>query len=270
MDYVGLSSVKNVDAGGTATLTLPTSGTYHGIDLTYTTATVGGADQVNMEAEIEEIRVIVNDKVQRRMTMRQLIDINARKGQAFNPGFIEIFFGEPWRRTAQGEDALAWGMADVDTFHIEIDIAAGAVTPTLSAQKLWDSVTRPMGPIVKWRQSTVTVGATGHVDVTTWSKKDAYYGIHCDSTDILDVTISTDQTEKREFTKAQSDLLAGKFGRPAHADWLHIDFDMNNRASSVLTLQKPSGGEVDEFEVVFNMGAANSFTVVREVLGLRD
>lgn len=90
-----------VAAGQTATLNLPATRIYHGVRLVYTTVTAGGATQANMEAELTEIRIKVNGKVQRRLSAAHIFALNAYRGKAFETGLLPIFFSEPWRRTVQ-------------------------------------------------------------------------------------------------------------------------------------------------------------------------
>ena len=119
-------SFNAVGAGQTATLNLPPDGIYHKLMLHYAEGGTA-ADAATVTAAIDEARLIVNGKVQRRFTGEDLLAINAYHGKAYTDGYLPIFFSEPWRRTVQGEDALAWGMGDVETFQLEVDIAAGRV-----------------------------------------------------------------------------------------------------------------------------------------------
>jgi len=267
---IPLNGFNSVAAGQTATLTLPTRGTYHGLLLKYGTATVGGATQANMIAEITEVRLVVNDKVQRRFSATELFDLNVHRNITFATGFLPIYFAEPWRRTAQGEDALAWGMADVNTFQVEIDIAAGATSPTFTGKALWTSDQRPMGQIVKWRKHTIPVSATGIVNVTTLNKNDSYYGLHAHSANILDIKVTIDSTDHWTGDVTENDKLQSDMGLTPVAGWFHVDFDFTSRASDSLSMVNPAGGMVDEFQVDFNMSAATSFTLITETLGLRD
>jgi len=261
---------NSVVAGSTASLDVATDGTYHGIMLEYGTATAGGPTQVNMEAEVTEVRLKVNEKVQRRFSAEELFDMNAHRNLVVSDGFLPIYFAEPWRRTAQGEDALAWGMGDVNNFQIEVDVAGGAASPVLSSKALWTPDKRPMGQIVKWRKHTVPVTATGIVNVTTLDKKDSYYGLHAHSADIDDVEVTVDREDQWQLTAAQNVKWQTDMGLAPIAGWFHVDFDVTGRASDSLRMMRPEGGAVNSYQVDFNMNAATSFTLLTETLGLRD
>lgn len=267
---ISMPSFNAVGAGQTATIDLPADGTYHALKITYGTATAGGATQVNMEAEITEVRIKVNNKVQRRFSAEELFDLNLRRGKAFVAGFLNIYFAEPWRRTVQGEDALAWGMADVDSFQIEIDIAAGAASPTLTGKRVWTPDTRPMGAIVKWRKQTVPVSATGIVNVTTLSKNDAFYALHAHSAVCDDVEVKIDLSERWKLTLAEAQDLDDDYGLAPVTGWFHVPFEFTNRAGDALLMRRADGSMVKDFQVDFNMNTATTFTLITETLGLRD
>ena len=276
--FVSTNAFSAVAAGSQATLDLPVGPvTYHGLQLTYTTGTAGGANQANMETEITECRVKVNGKEQRRFSARELFDILAFYGIGFQTGILYIPFSEPWRRSVTGEDSLAWGTHDIDTLQVEVDIAGSATNPTLSARALVERVARPMGPIVKWRRFNVPVSATGIRTLTTLPRTDAYYAIHCDSTNISDVEVKVDQAEVFKATKAQADALyqsAAPRTLTPQSDWFHIVFDPTHRVSDALAMaQEDDSGAVravQELRVDFNMAAASSFNVLTLTLGPRD
>jgi hypothetical protein len=263
-------SFNSVAAGSTATVEMPTLGIYQELLLTYGTGTSGGANQTNMEAEINEIRLVVNGVVQRRMSAAELFAINQYHGQAVVTGQLPIFLAEPWRRTAQGEDALGWGMADVGSFVVEVDIDSGASSPTLeiSSERVPGSVN--MGPIVKWRRHTITIGATGENVISTLPKSDNYLAMHCASANIDDVRVSLDGANVYEGTAAQLEHYAEKYGKTWQSSYFHIDASRDNRVSSVLAMKRPDGSGVRDFEVMFNMGSASSFSLIAETVGYRD
>lgn len=271
-EYISTNSFNGVGAGQTATLDLPVGDlVFHGIDVVYTTATAGGANQVNMEAELTAARLKVNGKVQRRFTAEELFDINGFNGIAFATGAFPIFLSEPWRRAPQGEDALGWGTQDVDTMQLEIDIAAGATAPTLEARLEVERVRRPMGPIVKWRRFNVPVSAVGLVNVTSLPKEDAYYRLHAHSAVIDDVEVNVDQVEKFKATAARNTNLLTRYGLSPVAGWFHIAFDRTQRVADALSMRKGDPPRrIDDFRVDFNMSAATGFDLITEVLGPRD
>jgi hypothetical protein len=269
-DFISTNSFNSVAAGQTATIDLPVGGlTYHQCRIRYGTGTAGGASQANMESEITAVRIKVDGKVQRRFSAVELFAINAFNGIAFQTGELPIFFSEPWRRSAQGEDALAWGTADIGTFQIEVDLAAGATAPTLEAYLEVERVSRPMGAIVKWRRYNVPVSAAGVVNVTTLPKIDAYYRLHAHTGNVSDVEILVDQLQRYKASAARNTAILQDYGKSPQAGWFHVAFDRTDRVADALAMRGAQRA-VSEYRIDFNMSAAGSFDLITETLGPRD
>lgn len=272
-DFITTNSFNAVAPGGTATLDLPAgANVYYGLQILYGTATAGGANQANMEAEIVAVRIKLDGKVQRRFTAAELFAINAFNGVPFVAGVLPIFFAEPWRRSAQGEDALAWGMQDVATFQIEVDIDAGATSPTLEARADVVRANRILGPIIKWRRYTVPVAGAGVVNYTTLPKSaGAYAKLHGFSGNIDAVEVRVDQLERFDATLARNNArLEQVFRKVPQANVFHVAFDADDRLSSPLPMATPNGRPVSEFRVDFDMSGAGAFDLICETLGPRD
>jgi len=274
---ISTNSFNAVAANQTATLDLPVGDlTYHGVVLYYDTATSGGPSQANVESEISRVRVKVNGKTQVELTGAQLVAINTLYGRPFmfsaDGAWLPIYFSPLGRksRSAQGEDALAWGTADVATLQIEVDIG-GATSPTLAARVLVDDIRRPMGPIVKFRPFVVPVSATGITTVTTFPRNDDYYALHCFSSVLDDVEVKVDQRELFKLTAAQIDyLLADHDFIVPISGLVPVIFNFSQRVADSLRMRRGDGRPSSEFRVDFNMNTATSFTVVAETVGLRD
>src|SRR6478735_12511912 len=96
---VVLSSINSVGIGQTASIDLPVGGRrYFAVYLLYKT----NAAQATIEADVTEIRVIANGKVQRRFSAADLNVVNATYGVAFTLGMIPILLHHPRARTWQG------------------------------------------------------------------------------------------------------------------------------------------------------------------------
>lgn len=270
-DFNILPSFSSVGAGQTATIDLPTVGIYHQLRLNYVTDTAGGATLANMIAEIGQMRLKVNGVVQRQITGAELFSINAYHGNAAVAGVIPFYFSEHWRRSPGGEDSLAWGMADVDSFQLEVDIINNAAqTCSLSATAVKELGNRLMGPIVKMRRYSVTVAATGIVNVQSLPRTDAYYALHAFSANIADVRVRMDQRDRFEAVLADVNDYYTTQGKVPQASMFHIDASATGRVADAFNMRGPDGKTVSEFQVDFNMTSAASFALVTEQLGLRD
>lgn len=265
------NSWNGVAAGQTATLDLPVGPVvYHQIRILYGTSTAGGANQANIEAEITQVRMKVNGKVQRVFTSAELFDINALHGKTFNTGELPIFLSEPWRRSAQGEDALAWGMGDVSTFQLEVDIDGAATSPTLDTRVVVERVARPMGPIVKWKRFTQPVSAIGVTTNSGLPRTDDYYALYAFSAVLTAIEVKLDQEEVFNAASTVIDNLLEDHGYTNVAGLVPVKFDFTDRVSDSLKMVKPGGQRAQELRVDFTMSAATGFTLITETIGLRD
>lgn len=163
----------------TITLSIPTGPRYHAIWI------MGNAGTgLRGTSLIGEIRVKLNDKVQRVFTADELNKLNALMGAEYcaqgflTPAanfYLPIFFSEPWRKALASAIGTAWNTGtygagkdaarSVDSFQIEIDIkaygagVAGVVPLTFKAEyeesyidaagNEVDAATVPIGAIEK-------------------------------------------------------------------------------------------------------------------------
>ena len=268
LSFIKTNSFNAVAPGQTATVNLPTSQKYHRLDLIYSRGGVL-ATEAQMKSDINQVRLKINGKVQRVFSATELFAINGDNGQPVAAGVLPIFFAEPWRRSAQGEDALAWGTTDVDTFQVEVDIDGAAVSPGLYGQVLVDTMNTPLGPIVKWRRQNIPVTATGITTTTTLDKNNGYYRIHAFSTNIDDIAVIVDQERILEATAEALEAHYATSGVSVDASETLIAFDSDQRISSALPMKK-NGKQVSEFRVEWNMSSAASFNIISELLGVAD
>lgn len=269
-----LPSANAVAPGQTATFDVPALYTYHGISIYYTANGVA-ATRATMEADITEIRIKLNGQIQRRFSAATLFAINAFYGDVVDNGYLPIYFSEPWRRTTQGEDALAWGMADISTFTIEVDIKSTAVNPTLAAKGMIERVNRPNGIIKKWAQFTVPALVTGEYNYPQLPKGDAYHALHGFTANVTEVQVKIDQTEEFRATRADALHWYARHGLQMQSGVFTVAFDHTNRVADALPtrIPNPDGKSwrlISDFAVNWFMSAPTSFLLIAETQGLRN
>jgi hypothetical protein len=288
--FVSLPSFTGVAGGQTASIALPVGGiTYHKLQLAYFCTNAGNGNQANLEAHITEMRLKINGKIQRRFSAKDIDVINAVFNRPFQTSgtsaIVEMYFSKPWQRTPNQEDALAWGMADASSFSLEVDIAAAATGPTLTAHAEVEYISRPTGVIEQWLKFNQPIGATGQNINNTLPKipGQAYSEIHAmqvNNTDITDVQVTVDNVIRYQCTQTDSNvLLHGEGWTPqtsggAGGGAMSILFDRTGRVSDALAISYTSGGKltganVQDFRVMFDMNAANSFNFITVILGQR-
>ncbi|WP_299394630.1 major capsid protein P2 [Pelagibius sp.] len=273
-EIVVTNSFNAVAPGQKATLELAVGDlVYYDLLIQYGTSTAGGPTRANMEAEITQVAIKINGKVQRVFSAAQLFAIQEVNGIQVADGFLPIFFAEPWRRSVAGEEVLAWGMSDVDTFTVEIDIAPGATNPTLEARATINRVARPLGPIVKWRRFSVDASAVGIRNLTTLPKLDAYFRMHAFTANIGNVEVTVDQREHWNLADAQARTIYANNGLTVPASITSVIFDYTQQVSNALPMVSGEGAAakaVSEFRVDFDITVAGAFTLLTETLGVRD
>lgn len=269
---VVLTSINGVAAGQTATLDLPTGGRrYFALYALYKT----NAAQATIEADITEIRIIINGKVQRRLSSADLNFLNTTNGLAFVAGMIPILFAEPRRRTMQGEEGLAWGTVGVGTFRVEFDIAGGAVAPTLSAFAEVDDVPAPLGPIVKVYKETFNATGAQTLNITTLPKRDSYARIHARSALVTRMKAVVDGLDIFDVDRATAAaLLTRRQGLAMVANNFSLIFDSSDQVTDALPMFKDIGGgrlaQVSEFRVDVTASGAGAIPLLIERVGSPD
>lgn len=265
---VFLPSASAVGIGQTATFDLALNRRYFALYLVYKT----NANQATIEADITEIRLIVNGKVQRRFSAADNNKILATNGIAFTAGLIPILLAEPWRRTMQGEEGLAWGTADVSSFKVEVDIAGTAVAPTLTGVAEVDNNNTPLGLISKWKKQVFTSGGAQVLTILTLPKVDTYSRIHAFSALVTNALVMVDQLERYNLTSALNAALLSRQKLTQQASTYSIVFDDDQQVTSALPMVDLTNGKplVSEFRVDLTCSGAGSFTVLTETIGYAD
>lgn len=267
-----MKSFNSVAAGETATVLLDTNRIYHDVFINHKR---GGVDATpaQMISDIELVRLRIDGKTQREFKPAELFAILAERDLPVVDGFLHIPLTWPHARTSIGEDSLAWGTADVESFEIEVKLAAGAVSPTLSGRAFVEDkgVNRQLGAIEKWARHTVPVSAVG---VTPWTPNieplEPYYQLLCFSANINSAVVKVDGEEKIGGSKAQLEALYKSRKIVPQAGVFSLMWDARNRVSDAQAMRYDNGNKVRDFLVEFDMAAATSFTAVTRRIGLRN
>lgn len=176
---IQLRNVSNVAASQTALIDIPCGPRYHMIELLHGYAS-GTNTLAGAQANITEIKVKVNGRVQRQFSATQLLDLNLLNGVGYTgtgvpntaPGTsFPIFFAEPWRKDAKDQDVLAWPSAGWQSFQIEVTLST-ASTPTLGVFAVVDNLAPQGVPgIVKVLRQSFAAAGTSY-DISTLDRRD--------------------------------------------------------------------------------------------------
>jgi hypothetical protein len=272
MDFIQLKSFNSVAPGQNATLQVDTNRVYHDLQITHFRNGVA-ATPAQMITDIEFVRILIDGKVQREVKPAELFALLAERDLPVLDGILHIPFAWPHARTALGEDQMAWGTLDVESFEVEVKLASAAVSPALSARALVEpaGVNRQLGAIEKWQRFTVPVAAIG---ITPWTPniepQEPYYEILCFSGNINSAVAKVDGKEVFGGTKEQLEALYKSRGLVPQTNVFSIAWDGRNRVSDALPMRYDNGNKVRDFLVEFDMAAATSFTALTRRVGLRN
>lgn len=283
-------TILNVGAGKTATIQVDPVGTYFGLRIYYqvNSVTLTGATSTQIAADISKIRVNLNGTTQWELAGSELQAMNAWRGLSVQTGEIPLWFHEPYRKADPIQDMRSWGMIGIDTFTVEIDIASTAASPALSCLRYWLPTPTAMGEIRKFKRQTIAIAATGDTTINTLPRNDRVLGLHCVSTDITNWKVKLNNFELYNHAPLRMHNLAKEYGYTPQTGYSHLAFDFRSRGDIL------RGSYIDSadpfvprdpanpykgswpvsaylpWEQTFTMGAANSFTMVRELSGPRE
>jgi hypothetical protein len=264
---IQIPSPNAVTAGSTSYFDLPTDLRYHAIYLNYK----GNANQSTIQSDITGVRLKVGNVTIREFTPAQLFLLNALRGQAFANGYLPIFFSEPWMIPAQRE-IYAWGMANIRTFQLEVDIAGGATSPTLGGFMEVDDVQENFEGVVSWYNNSVTVSSTGlkRFLPEIAKEREALKAIHlfeASDGDIDNLYVRLDNFEVFNLSAGENSELISRKGLTDQSAMISYAPDKEGKVESFLPLVKRNGALVSRFEMGANMVNAASFTYILEAFG---
>lgn len=281
-------TVLNVAAGGTASIQPDPVGTYFGLRLYYTRSGTA-ATVAQIASDISKIRVLLNGTTQWELTGAELQAVNAFRGISPADGEIPLWFHEPYRKSELAQDFRSWGMVGIDTFTVEVDIASGATSPGLTCLRYWLPQPTVMGEIRKFKRQTIPITATGDTTISTLPRNDRQLIFHCNSSNITNWKVKTNNFELYNHSPTRLHNLAKEYGYTAQSGWSHMAFDFRNRgdiarpgawidSADPFVPRDPAMPYKDTWplreylpwEQTFTLSSATSFTLVREVSGLRE
>lgn len=237
---VKIGDFQNNVAGQTAIIDVPTGLKFHRFYIRHTD-TAADANEATMTANFDEIRLEIDGEVTWRLTGGQLIALNKYYGKPITTGSLAMYMSRPWARTAQGEDALGLGTADVETIRLEVDLNAGATNPTLELYALQEATNEPLGAFLKvlpFTYSTTVVGEFQIKDLPrgAWSA----FAAHLTSANFTKVEVEANDRKVYEADTVMATAEAVEAGRTWQAGYTHIDFTDTNRVADALPMDLKS------------------------------
>ncbi len=219
-----LPSLSRVTAGSKATLELMTGPTYYSIVFSATGTALAAS-------HFGRIDVYVDGKVvQTFKNLQRLIDFNSyynRPTDTANQFALHFFRAE--MMDAVYRRAPGMGTADVQTFHIEIEIDATAPADiAVTANAMVDPVEQPLGAFIKVREYPYSSAVSGKVEIDKLPRGAFYSAIHLFKSDISAVEVEADSVKLVDASKTVLERFqkeASPVARvPVTGSATHIDF----------------------------------------------
>jgi len=127
------NGVNGVNAGQTATITIPPGDRLHELPLFVTNN--GTADY----SKVNEVRLSVGSQLMQKMTGAEIIKLYQEKFNTANAGHLPIMFSELSRATIGQQEITAWDLAGEGVLTVAVDFDASAVNPGLKIGKVFDN-----------------------------------------------------------------------------------------------------------------------------------
>lgn len=261
-----LQEISGVVAGQTATLKLPIGRTYFAVLLNYSGVTL---------AQMNEIRLVINGKVQQRYVGAAVMDaVNQFDLLAAAGGILYWNLERMGMKTQAGQERTGLGTGlqpnltpgpdydpvKVSTLSIEIDIDGAAAAPVISAKALTGPASAT-GPIRKIRKYSKSPSGAGDYEISDIPKGELIQRIIFDETNINGVKIELDNITVFDRTLAENELLQANGVRASQANYFICDWGERGHATDALPTN------VSDFRVTLDMAGAATTGYHVETLG---
>jgi hypothetical protein len=228
-----LPNPSGVGADQTATLSIPTGPTYHQLIV----KAVNNGSAVTDWSVFDEVRLSLNGRVKLRASGAELAMLADYYGYTRAAGVLPIVFSRDYLRTAIQEDYLSWGTADQQSFSLEIDVAASAISPSVEVLA-WRSAGTPLGQHVEVGKSSFQVSSTGEYEFTDFPKvRGGLMALHIDTDAISAAETLLNNVPVVEGPTAVLQAVAEGKARPPRAwqtGFTHLDYHVADRLDDVV------------------------------------
>lgn len=254
-----LPAFGTLAASQTFSILLPIGPTYKAIVLEPTIA--GAAATVaQIKAQISMVRLRINGRPLWELPSTDIYAFNTWNGYPETAGLLPIFLTFDWLRTVPGLENLAWGTANVDSFTLELTMAAGATINACTATGLVVPEARNLGLVVEAHQFAVSAAGAGVLEVSTLPKGNGdLFQTHFNGAVATKAELKINGVSFRDGSNAVSNHLALNYGeRTAVASFIHHD----PTAYSLLADDRiPLGNFAQDFRYLVTASGAGTILV---------
>lgn len=263
---IKLPSLSRVTPGSKATLEFPLGPTYQTIIFDVTAA--AGLDA----ADIGRIDLLVNGKaIQTFKDLQRLIDLNGYYNRGTDSvAATAIQFALHLNRAELADNvwrrAPGIGTGDVQTMHMEMDIAAAAPADiAIKAYAVVDPSRQPLGAFFRIREFPASSGVAGLLEADKLPRGAMYSAIHLFKADVSNVEIEADGVKLIDGSKGileRTQKEAAPVKRvPVTAKATHVDFVTDG---DLLNSINTAG--LQDFRVKMTLTTAGAVDIITETL----
>ncbi len=274
---VKVPNTSAVTPGTTAVWKLPIGRRYHALQLAYS----GGTFTL---AHMTAIRIKCNGEVIHEVSATERDALNQFDGRAAAAGILTIPFDRFSLYSQKGEEATAiqTGTADpnsgiaITLFEMEIDIAAGAVTPAIAVtatQSDNDPALKGPGLILRTLKFSKTFGVSGIQEVADLPKGTEgpkYRFINrtfIKTANTLDLEITRDNRQIFQRTAAVNSRVQVDGVRVPQAGYYVFDPTEEGYDFEPVALATPEGQPFQDFRYRLNLSGAETAVFIQEYIG---
>lgn len=224
------------------------------------------ANEATMKASIKRVQMKINGITRFSVSGKYIIDIlNKYYGISFTAGQLIIPLARPWLKTMAAEENVGWGMRNVSTFEIQVELDAGATNPTLSGDAFVtvDANGRDLGSIIEVHEVNFASATSGKFEIPSLPKGNGdLVALHMDNANITHVEAIIDRVPFIEGDLGNlQKLYEWTAERTKQAGYVHIDALVLNRLGDIWPISK-----ANSFNVNPTLSAAGSVPIIMETL----
>ena len=263
-----MPAFQSVQQGATNTVAVPRGPTYRQFVLYCTDGGVAGT-AAKMIADISYIRIKVNGITRWECSGADAITLAKYYGATIaDNGRLPIVLTRKDWKTLPAMENLAWGTADVDTLHFEVDLKSGGDIDGLALYAHVTAEERVLGTIVEVHKSNLTAAATGLFELSNVPRFNGdLVGMHFDHSGAavvteLEVFLNQVQVFNHDLTLWHADLT--DFGRVPQTTWVHFETTILDRIDD----RQPLGRAIQDMRFNLTFTTAGQVPYLMETINL--
>ncbi len=267
------ANLTGIGAGAVCTLPLPADKVHHGLMLVCRKAAGAAMSRAEVIADVGDVVIRLGGDIKIEASATFLLDMfkywHDKEGAFTIAGALPILYTRPNLISAPERALMAWGMKNVESYTIEVNITAVATLVTIEVWTLIEDATRNLGRHLCISRHPQTFAATGVQQLVTLPFGDSDIAILADhigesTGDINSVIVKAGGNDIiDEVPMELNNMMLRHAGRTAQTDYFHLDYSVINDKAGFLPSGRLSSLRYDvEWEA--GGGAPGNYLVHRE------